>query len=513
MPSKNKSGRWQYVVSAFGALVLGIVMQWGNTFADPDSFYHVQITWQMLQHGMVYQFPWLYYTDLAQQFTDQHLLYHLLMAPWLYIVSPMVGAKIFQVVLIVALALFFHLWLRRWKTPYALVALFVLFGITPFCIRMNLVKASTLAVLCCYAILWCLLERKLIWAAVLTLIYTWIHAGFILAVICAGAVWLADSIVLSVQRKTFRLASVRTLIIIVTVCAAGVIVSPYFPYNLGFLWQQLVQIGILNYAATIEVGAEWYSFPATELIAVESVLLIGVVSTIVVSVWQWRKYTVDRTYWTLVILSVAFGVITLRSRRYVEYLTPILWLWGCYILLPYLTSQPWQELRRKLKLDLGWLYTALVIYFSVTIPFTVGKSYALAYGDLHNDQASPIEKWGAASAYIAQHSQPHAIVFNGMWDQFPELYFHNPNNYYIIGLDPTFMFLHDRDVFQKWLDISAGKSKNNTAKDIIGIFHAQYVVIDPKADRTKLLEAYLLRDPKVDEVFKDDDSLVFYIHQ
>jgi len=510
LSAKRSTSWWHYIFSGLGALLLGIAMQSGNGFPDPDSFYHIQITWQMLQHGLFYQFPWLYYTDLAQHFTDQHLLYHLLLAPWLAMVGPMVGAKIFQVIMLVSLTLFFHRWLRHWQIPHAGLALVVLFAVTPFCIRMNLVKASVIAVLCCYAILWCILEKRLLWAAALTLVYTWIHAGFVLAIVCAGAVWLADCLVLTIQQRHLRLANPKAIGVVIAMCIIGVVVSPYFPYNLSFLWQQLVQIGILNYSSTIEVGAEWYYFPITELVAVESIVLIGVVSSIAVSLWQWRKFSVDRTYLTLVILSVGFGIITMRSRRYVEYLTPALWLWACYVLLPYLQSKPWQELRSKLKVELGWLYTFLVVYFTLALPIGIVQSYLSTYWSLHDD-AKPITQFAAASQYIVQHTQPGEIVFTGQWDQFPLLYFQNQTNYYIVGLDPTFMYLHNQELFQNWLDISSGKTKTDTAKNIVTIFHAHYVVIDPRSDRTKLLDAYLQRDDKVELVFQDEATKLYYI--
>ncbi len=91
------------------------------------------------------------------------------------------------------------------------------------------------------------------------------------------------------------------------------------------------------------------------------------------------------------------------------------------------------------------------------------------------------------------------------------LFFHNIKQQYIVGLDATFMYLADRALYQRWQDISTGKLKQQSAHVIVDDFQARYVVIDRTRERTKLLQAYLLRDPNVAVVYEDDTSLVFKI--
>lgn len=505
MPSKNKWWHYAVVIAVSGSVAA--FLQAVPRFQDPDSFYHTRLASTIAQHGLPESFPWLQYTDLAMNFTDHHLLYHLLLIPFVSLLTPVVGIKVFQALSIVALATYLFHRLQRWQVPYALPALLVLFGVMPFLLRVQLAKASVLAILVLLFIFFNLLERRYVWVAAAVVLYTWLHAGFILALVIAGAVWLAQTISQSVAAKTVRLARFEPVVLVVTATVFGVISNPYFPQNLQFIWQQLIQIGFVNYAGTIEVGAEWYPFSIPDLVSIFSIVLIGVTIAIGVFIYERKKYCQDPTAFALLLLSVLFAVATIRSRRYVEYLAPFVWLWTAYLALPFLRSSVWKKLVHENRLRLGRLAPVLIGYFVITVPLGIALSYVRAYG--YVDRGIPLNKLQAASQTIAQHAPVGATVFNPNWDEFPILYFHNPNNVYIVGLDATFMYLHDQALYQRWNDIATGKTKQNTVRDIKQYFSAQYVAFDPSREHTKLLLAYLLRDPAATVLYRDEHNVVF----
>ncbi len=507
MHLKNKL--WQYTVVVATSGVVAAFLQAQPRFQDPDSFYHTRIVVTMIQHGLITRFPWLQYTDLATSFTDHHLLYHLLLMPFVGLLTPVIGVKVFQALSIVGLATYLFHRLQRWQAPHALAAMVVLFGVMPFLLRIQLVKASVLAILVLLFILFNLLEKRYLRVCVAVTLYTWLHAGFILALLVAGVVWLVETGMVSRAARRLRLAKITPVALVALATVFGVVCNPYFPNNLQFIWEQLVQIGFVNYAGTIEVGAEWYPFSPPDLIAIFSTVLIGVTIAVGVFIFERKKYFNDPTALTLGILSLVFIVATIRSRRYVEYLAPLLWLWACYIVLPFLHSAVWKKTWQENWKKLGRLAPWLAGYFLVTIPFGLVLSYGRAFG--YVERGIPLNTFQAASNIIQQKAPAGAVIFHGGWDEFPMLYFHNPQNYYIIGLDATFMYLYDRDLYDHWNDISAGKAKQATTEQIKTYFHSYYVVLDPKKERTKLLQAYLLRDPNVTVLYRDEHNLVFQI--
>jgi hypothetical protein len=505
MHSKNKW--WQYAVVIATSAVVAAFFQAQPSFQDPDSFYHTRLVVMMLQGGLLEQFPWLQYTDLATTFTDHHLLYHLLLVPFVGLLTPVVGVKVFQALSLVGLATYLFHRLQRWQLPHGLPAMVVLFGVMPFLLRIQLVKASVLAILMLLFILFNLLERRYILVAAATVLYTWLHAGFILALVVAGVAWCAETIGLSVEHKRLRLASWRALALVVVATGFGVVANPYFPENLRFIWQQLIQIGFVNYSDTIQVGAEWYPFSLPDLVAIFSTVLIGVTMAVGIFIYDRKRYLRDRTALTLLILSVLFTIATIRSRRYVEYLAPVLWLWTAYTILPFVVGPVWKKLVAETRTRLGRAAPWLIGYFIVTVPLGIGLSYARAFDRVRG--GLPLTTLQTASQTLRERAPAGAVVFHSSWDEFPMLYFHNPNNVYIVGLDATFMYLHDRVAYERWNDISTGKAKQASVQQIKDYFHARYVAFNPAREHTQLLLAYLLRDSQARVLYRDDTNIVF----
>ncbi len=508
----NNLPLWQRQGIELG-LVFGltsVVASWVQaipTLADPDSYYHARFTVLMLQHGIIQTFPWLPLTTLGQAFADHHLLYHISLMPAIWLLGPLVGLKVTQALSIVLLVAVLYFILKRRQVPYAGVAILLLFSSYPMLVRMNLAKASVGAVLLFVLIIVAVTERRYRWAAALTLVYTLTHGGFFLAGLIAVVAWVADCIVQVVKEKTFRWPLPTGIMVVSVAMLLGVVSSPYFPSNLGFFWAQFVQIGVVNYHSVIQVGAEWYPFPFQNLIAAISILLIGLMGVIGLTIVEWRQLLRDRTIVTLYLLLPLFFTLTLRSRRFIEYFVPVLWLLVCFVALPSIRQgrlrQWWQQLRQRMPRVMRWVE----IYLWLGISFAVLSVYPNL--DLEFRSQDYIDRYAAAGAYLAARTDQHTVVFHGQWDDFPQLFYYNPQAAYIVGLDATFLYLADQTLYQHWHDISSGLRKQATAGDIRRYFGSRYVVVNETTEDTKLMYAYLLRDPSVRKVFSVEQISIF----
>src|SRR3989338_4203582 len=200
MPWPNKyTATWLVGVIS---VVLFAFYQAIPTFPDPDSFYHARLAALMVEHGLVGQFPWLPFTTLGQAFADHHLLYHVLLMPFVAALGPLTGVKVAQALLAALFTLVCYGILKRWRIPYAGLAMIGLYSVYPMLIRINLVKASAVALIIFVLLVYALIERRYILVGILTLIYSMTHGGFFLALLVAVAVWGAQLITKSDRKPT-----------------------------------------------------------------------------------------------------------------------------------------------------------------------------------------------------------------------------------------------------------------------------------------------------------------------
>ncbi|MBU1146057.1 hypothetical protein KKD80_00725, partial [Patescibacteria group bacterium] len=98
-----------------------------------------------------------------------------------------------------------------------------------------------------------------------------------------------------------------------------------------------------------------------------------------------------------------------------------------------------------------------------------------------------------------------AIVFHNDWDDFPALFYYNTHNYYIAGLDPTFMYDYDKDLHKEWVDITTGR-RPNISEIVKNDFHSEYVFVDK--DHIAL-ENNLKSDGHFQMVYKDEEGKIY----
>ena len=105
---------------------------------------------------------------------------------------------------------------------------------------------------------------------------------------------------------------------------------------------------------------------------------------------------------------------------------------------------------------------------------------------------------------------PGSLVFNTDWDDFPQLFFWNSHNVYVVGLDPTYMSLYDPALYRLWRSIANGSVPNPSAP-IRERFGAQYVLSDTVEEQHKRFLAVAAEDPGLEEVFRSEKAAVLRV--
>lgn len=496
------------------------------TFVDPDSFYHARLAQLMSEQGIITNFPYLRYTYLYEHFTDHHLLYHLILVPFVKWLPMFTGAKVATVFLA---ATFFLIWFYVARSVggwLPSLAAFLLLATRPFDFRLGLTKASALALILLFIGFWLIVKKKYPWLFLLSFLYAWSHGGFILLWVVAGITGVA--MVVSENRSHLmqlfkgKWKHLKILLqglwqevcipVLVTFfgTAAGTFFNPYVPNNLRFLWQQVIQIGVVNYQEVITVGAEWYPYPWQFLVPDTAILGIALIGVLILTIW-FRKRTTGVS-WATLLLTIFFFALTLKSRRFIEYAVPWGWLcvtvtWGS-VEVRQTVEQRWSKIK-KFVLTSHWhtaLSALLVMYFVVMIP-------AIAVKGLYDNKRQfstgmPYDRWAGATAWMSQHTPEGSLVFHDDWDGFPLLFAHDPHNTYIVGLDPTFLYLYDENLYWKFVNVTTGKEEGRLSEIIGQDFEARYVFV--AVDHARL-QNQLRRDEDFIEVYKDEEASVFLL--
>jgi len=534
-----------YIFVAFFGLTFFAVIQATGTFLDPDSFYHAKMASSMLKGGIVHDFPWLTYTVLPQIYTDHHLLYHVLLVPFVWKISPLVGIKIATVFINTLFVVIFYLFLRKNNARWPFLFVFLLLSGMPFIFRINLPKANGFSLIFLSLILLAIFKKKNIWVAILSFFYVWAYAGWPLGIFLAGTFLVASiisNLILksepkngsftllncSAKRNTafgrfngaycyivklLRQAEWKPLAATICGSIAGLVINPYFPQNIKFYWMQTVQIALVNYQTKIGVGAEWYGYNVPELITYSGgiFLILGFAMLLFFGNVVVRKrvvitYEAIRDIFFFLVCAGLFFVLTIKSCRNTEYSFPFMLLLSAFIIKYFYNSDVAQWIKKNLRkmFRLKVLYNGFFIYLAVMIL----AGFAFNFWKIKKGFESGFEfsKYEEAMAAAQKNSNRGDIIFHSDWDDWPMLFYHNDYNYYIVGLDTTFMYKFNKDLYKKWRDITWGDFEGDPYKIIKNDFKASLIFI--AENDIEIMDKYF-KDDRRYELIYDGDGKVY----
>jgi hypothetical protein len=116
-------------------------------------------------------------------------------------------------------------------------------------------------------------------------------------------------------------------------------------------------------------------------------------------------------------------------------------------------------------------------------------------------------RYRGAMNWLAANTPAGARVFATDWDDFPEMFYWNTHNTYLLGLDPTYMYLHDGPVYLRWRAITRGQVEGQGAA-IRDEYDAGWAFSDLNHD------AFIKRaatDPDLSEVYRDRWTVVYAV--
>ncbi len=500
---------WMQYVFLFVAIT-GIMtfVQWSPTVPDPDAFYHARIATLMRDTSLTLQtLPWASATNLADHFTDQHFLYHLVLIPFVTFFDPLVGIKVLAVLGTALLLTFFLLTLRRLHIPRPWFFILLALITEPFIFRMNLGKASAFVVLLFLITIIALIERrhKLLFA--ISFIWAWTHGSFIMAPLLAAIMVGVDF--LRTNNTNEPRPSLRAIMTPLSTALTGIImgtvINPYFPRNIPFIVEQSLLIPLSSPGLT-NAGGEW--FPSTVEGLLGGATLLFLLFIFALPLFFIKKQ--PREHWFLFFITLFLLILTMRTRRTIEYLVlPMLLFMSVAIREGYdLLTHVGDRIRRWLEREPRLNWGLLLIVGGLILAVTIRDGSTLV-----NEYRSGISgtAFKSAATWLRENSVQDAIVYHTNWDEWPMLFYWNTWNRYLVGLDPRFMSRKNESAFNVWKDANEGKTPDALPAVIRDQFKASYVFATKKNE--KFIEQ-IKRHPAIfEKQYEDEEVTIFAVTQ
>lgn len=461
-------------------------------FSGEDSFYHVGMAKFIAGNGIPQTFPFLNFTTINSKFVDHEVLFHLLLIPFIKLFGDNFGPKIMDIIFISLafsfLFLIFHHYKFKLASLYTLIVLFVMPG--DFYFRMAFIRVQGVALFLMTLSYYFILKNNRIALLVSSFLFVWLYGGSVFLPVLM--VLLVLSQFLSLEKIDWRMATYGLLGFIL-----GIIINPYFPKNISFLYSQIFLTGI---GAKPYSGGEWRPYDSWYWVTISIIPILIFFGALVFSLA--RNLKIDAKKITLILFSFFLLILQWKSKRFVEY-WPYFAIAGGILLVGQYFETGLMSIKHSSKIIL-FSAVASILLFAIIIKSNIEISQG------YTDTQTPINVTNTKNVndFLIANSEPSQIVFTDDWDVFPFYFYFNQKNHYIVGLDPEFMNQYNHTLYEEFSAISSGNDNSNLER-IKNDFSASWILVGSDHPQFR----YNLENKKdlFSEVFQNKDYFLFKI--
>lgn len=433
-----------------------------DQMSDPDYYYHVALSKQIVANGFPETVPQVKDIGWNILFTDKEYLYHVITSLF-YSLFGEAGIRASSVVLlsITSLTLAFqslkNLGLRLFLLPLVIVAC------DPhFLRRMLMVRPQTLAVLLFVFILIGFISQRKYMVLIFSMLFALSYHGLQIPGLLIAASLVTT---LVAQPRYIRLAGF---------CVAGLVMgcllNPYFPGNIEMLTQitHILHDTAIK-GSEVSYGRELYAWNTREFLDYSwlsfAVLILAFVS--LGHLHGGTRESEKEDFSLLFFLTISlclFFIVSMYTPRGREYLVP------CAVLLAI-------QVLRQTPIT-GTVLIALTMIAQFT---AIQFRYPMLYAN-EKDMASK-KQLIAALELLPKDEKAH--VLNCNWSQSPFLMYARPNMTFVDILDPSYLMRANPSLHEAREDWVRGKVSD--LRYVVGdVFKAEYVYCDEPPVSTEL---------------------------
>lgn len=475
----------------FGTSFLLLLRATRDLPGGTDGYRHVKQAIRLItEPGAMFADPW-HLPYLWHKPVDPWFGYHVMLAPFAFLFEPMTAIKVLSSVIFGLTCYVLFLLLRHLEVQHRTFwVLMAMAGSSMTLGRATSVRPFLLSVLLTLAAALWTLQDKPLKLGLVSLIHAFSYSMFFMVGI-APALW-------------FLLRRDRRSGVALFSCAAGVglglLANPYFPENIRFDLYVASVVGIAR-GAHVKIAGELA--PASSLWVIAACLPAALpwLGALLVRVYKWRATTTPVTN-LLLLISGMMALGTVQVMRTSDFFLPFAILFAAATLSPYLNAR---------RADVA------IAGFLLAIP-CAGNVY-LAHAGAVN--APSHQRFRGAATYLKTNA-PDSLVLNTGWapDYF-FLFFYNSSSRYVIGIEPTFLYLNDPRKYWLWRHMyedepgtcdhenCADAERIDIASAARKVLGAQYVVNDH--ENNPRVDSMLRKSNDVTEVYRDAALSVYRV--
>jgi hypothetical protein len=470
--------------AAWGALVFA-GLQWSTPhLVDRDSLYHARYANLLPERGLSREFPWTQESVWRDAFSDKEFLFHVLLAPFCRGDDPAAGAKVAAWLMGVGLlgTLVFVLSRNGIRAAWFWVCLVPALG-NHFLFRMQEVRPAILSVILLLLGLHFLLKSRWRSLAIVGFVYSWTYTAPHLLIIFAGV----DALVRWGDERRFEW---RGLAFAAGGVVAGLVLHPYFPNDLRLWWIMNVEIVArawdLGGDPAVRLGSEFGSVLPRSLVVSSTLVLLFFVGTFLAAAYRGSSFS-GRTR-RLAAFMIGGFLMYLLSGRFIEYFAPLALLAAASAVEDLWPRDGAWPKRRIVLVNLASFLAIVLTARSVWDTHRALKTY-------------PAPDLAGAARWLKSNVPPREKVIHLDWGDFPQLFYYDPSHYYLVGLDPMFMYVRNADRLRLLEDIKAGRRPLDP-EELAEKFQSRWLVLRP-------LRQPLAEWAGLESVFKDAGGAVY----
>ncbi|MFC1806777.1 hypothetical protein ACFL0T_00215 [Candidatus Omnitrophota bacterium] len=455
------------------------------TLYGTDGYLHIRMAQFLRDLGPHYKFHWTKYSIFYDKFSDKDFLYHLLLIPFTWCKDIFFGAKIAAAFFASSLFLVFFFLLNKYADNRVhLFFMLAFFFSASFLHGISLARPMTLVILIILLSTHFAILQKHAWVFLLSIAYSLVH-------VTGPIIIIYIAIVECVRYKEKGLFNSKTVLAAILGVIVGFLIHPNFPNNLTVFYLNAILVPVHSLTGNkIGIGAEFMPLDTRQVILNYPVVLLGVVFMMYIAFFK----SVETRFHTRVffIVSLPFFIISFVSKRYAWHSYPFMLVAFACLFSDYLRTYPRDRLRSNILL----MIISIVLILNSVLCFKK-----------HIEFDSALNKHFEFFGFNMKHAIPKGeTVFHSAWSDSQYFIGLNPDNDYMVTLDPIYMHEKDPYLYKIYRDLSFGRVSD--PYDILqNVFGLRYGYVNKKWRR--LLYDQIRVDSRFEIIFEDRLGAIF----
>ncbi len=513
-----------------------------------DHFFHFRFAETIRENGLFESFKnfdSIYFSKIAQSkdyFVYYNFLFYVIIIPFTFINPLYLGIKLYAVLAISLLFTTLYWCLRKFRITNPFVWTILLFSLAnrETIWRFFLSRPYAFAPALLMLLLVAIYKKKGWWAFLISFIYIYWHSATFFFPIFISLTYLIFE---GFYGKKMHW---KVSLYVLSGTTLAIALVYLIPSNF-LLYMKEVIFGIYNETIVgqkidIPEGRELYPISFFDFVSANLIMFVFFIMAGLSDIVRYSFYRkglisddgkeepfsiVSPLRSSLLFMSLIFFVGTLLvSQRFNDF---FVFFVALYVALSFESVREYISISKK-EIKVGIIAGAIVAVSYLFASNLIGLQEMLGAGPDANNFAE-VGKW------LRENTKKGDIVFNPNWTWFTQLYYHSPQNRYIAGLEPRFLYSYNSKLYWLFSNIAQGfvcftpkcpvesrfaeaalrkendseyyeKEGKKVSAALLDVFHSKYIV---SSNRYAQLNDLLTHSKNFKQVL--DDKGVYYIFE